>query len=237
MEIGVDEAGRGPLFGPVYSSAVILDSTKENHEFLGDSKKTTKRRRSIVSEWIKKESICWAVVAVPRTIIDSINIKRATLLSMELAIRKVASFLSDEELESTQILVDGIDFTGTSNFYKYDSTYNISTPILSLPLKSTAVIEGDALHPCISAASILAKVSRDTYIANLAEKYPMLHDNYSIGSNMGYGAKKHIDGLLLHGYTNLHRTTFLKCLNNKRENGVAFELDEQQEILIDGCRN
>lgn len=235
-QIGVDEAGRGPLFGPIYASAVILNPNKDIHIHLKDSKKMTKNRRNIVSEWIKQESICWSIAAIPKPIIDSINIKRATLLAMELSIRKISSFLNDSDQKETEILIDGIDFKNVSNFYNYENLLlndNVNLPNLLHPMKSTSVIQGDDKFPCISAASVLAKVSRDSYIENIVKEYPILNERYSLSSNMGYGTEKHMNGLKSHGYTNFHRSTFLKNININ-ETIPIFSINQPQSIHIEG---
>jgi ribonuclease HII len=198
LEIGVDEAGRGPLFGRVYSGAVILpkDDTFD-HSLMKDSKKFhSKKKITEVAEYIKTHAIAWGVGYCTEQTIDEINILQATQQSMHKAIRAALKGL---DTGNFNLLVDG-------NYFK-PYTHN-SSPT---PLPYTTVEGGDNTYTCIAAASILAKVARDDYIDELCSENPELEAHYGIASNKGYGAKRHIDGIKEHGITIWHRRSFGIC--------------------------
>ena len=179
MEYGIDEVGRGCLFGPVVSSCVSLPYDIELHPKLMDSKKLSPKNRIIVSEWIKENCIEYAIAESSVEEIDSINILQATMLSMHRCIEKL-------QHKPTKLLIDGNYFLN-----KTDIPYQ-------------TIIKGDSLIPSISAASIIAKVYRDSMMLELSKKY----DKWDIESNMGYGTKKHIEGIRGYGYSDMHRKTF-----------------------------
>ena len=220
LEVGVDEAGRGPLFGRVYCGAVILpkDDALFDHSLMKDSKKfTSKKKITEAAEYIKTHAISWGVAYSDENVIDNINILQATQRTMHLAIRdairdalsgattsdKTTSDKTTKDLEINKIhlLVDG-------NYFK---------PYLHGPDKvlvsSQTVEQGDNTYSSIAAASILAKVARDQYIDDLCAEHPTLSEYYAIDSNKGYGAKKHLDGIKAHGITQWHRRTFGICKN------------------------
>jgi ribonuclease HII len=198
LEIGVDEAGRGPLFGRVYSGAVILpkDNTFD-HSLMKDSKKFhSKKKIAEVAEYIKTNAIAWGVGYCTEQTIDDINILQATQQSMHKAI---TAALKKVDTSSVLLLVDG-------NYFK-PYTHN-SNPV---PVPYTTVEGGDNTYTSIAAASILAKVARDDYIDELCGENPELDAHYGIASNKGYGAKRHIDGIKEHGITVWHRRSFGIC--------------------------
>jgi ribonuclease HII len=198
LEIGVDEAGRGPLFGRVYSGAVILpkDDTFD-HSLMKDSKKFhSKKKITEVAEYIKTHAIAWGVGYCTEQTIDDINILQATQQSMHKAIRAALKGL---DTGSFNLLVDGNYFKP----YIHNTDPN--------PLPYTTVEGGDNTYTCIAAASILAKVARDDYIDELCRENPELEAHYGIASNKGYGAKRHIDGIKEHGITIWHRRSFGIC--------------------------
>ena len=212
LEVGVDEAGRGPLFGRVYCGAVILpkDDALFDHSLMKDSKKfTSKKKITEAAEYIKTHAISWGVAYSDENVIDNINILQATQRTMHLAIRDAirdATITSDKttsglEINKIHLLVDG-------NYFK---------PYLHGPDKvlvsSQTVEQGDNTYSSIAAASILAKVARDQYIDDLCAEHPTLSEYYAIDSNKGYGAKKHLDGIKAHGITQWHRRTFGICKN------------------------
>lgn len=173
--VGVDEAGRGPLAGPVVAAAVILCGG--GIEGLNDSKKLSARRRAALEGEIK--SRCrWGVGEASVAEIDRINILQATFLAMTRAVEALACDPDD-------ILVDG------NRLPRWRYT-------------ARAVVGGDALHPCISAASILAKEHRDRFMVAAATDYP----GFGWERNMGYGTAEHLAALRTHGPTPLHRTSF-----------------------------
>lgn len=180
LEAGCDEAGRGCLAGPVYAAAVILPKSF-NHPLLNDSKKMTEKHRQLLRSYIIEHSISWAVASVDNKTIDSINILKASILSMHKAISKlnpVPEFL----------LIDG---------NKFDSYNNI-------PHKT--IIKGDAIYSPIAAASVLAKTFRDNFMIQLDKKY----SNFNWKKNKGYPTKEHKKNIITYGLTKYHRQTFCK---------------------------
>lgn len=202
LEIGVDEAGRGPLFGRVYSGAVILpkDDTFD-HSLMKDSKKFhSKKKIAEVAQYIQTHALAWGVGYCTEQTIDDINILQATQQSMHKAI--AAALKNIGPFSSTlkpHLLIDG-------NYFK-PYTHNSD----HVPLPYTTVEGGDNTYTSIAAASILAKVARDDYIDELCSENPELEEHYGIASNKGYGAKRHIDGIKAHGITIWHRRSFGIC--------------------------
>ena len=194
LEVGIDEAGRGPLFGKVYTAAVILPPSDDfDHSSIKDSKKLTEKKRQELFEYIKNNAIDWYVSYKDETHIDENNILQSNIESMH-------DCLDNLLVKPDYILVDG-------NYFK---TYQHSDGDF---ISHETVVKGDDKYTSIAAASILAKVSRDNYIKNLCEKYPKLDEFYSISSNKGYGAKKHLDGIKKYGISPWHRKTFGICRN------------------------
>ena len=182
IKAGVDEAGRGPLAGPVVSAAVILNP-QHNLVDLNDSKKLSASKRKILSEQIKIHSVSWSIgIATPQEI-DELNILRASLLSMERAIKNLSEV-------PEKVIVDG----------QY-------TPEIDVPCE--AIIKGDSLEESIMAASILAKVERDKIMLELDKKYP----NYKFGQHKGYPTKIHMDALREFGPCIEHRQSFKPIKN------------------------
>ena len=174
---GVDEVGRGSLIGPVYAAAVILKKNV-NKNLLKDSKSLTKSKREILSKYIKENSI-WAVGKSSVEEIEQLNILQASLLAMERAIKKLKK-------KPMLVLIDGNKIPILEN-------YNLKS-----------VIKGDQKIPSISAASIIAKVTRDKMIANLGKKFK----GYYLEKNSGYGTKQHLKAIKNLGITSQHRKTF-----------------------------
>lgn len=179
---GVDEAGRGPLCGPVSIGAVILDP--ENPvEGLDDSKKLSEKKREALFPLIKEKALCFKVILVPPAEIDRVNILQATLWGMQRAVESLAT-------KPDLVLVDGN-----------------KPPQVEGPCR--AVVKGDSTSASIAAASILAKVSRDRYMAKLAEQYPA----YRLEKHKGYPTKEHYDILRTVGFQGdvltIYRRSFL----------------------------
>lgn len=174
---GVDEAGRGPLAGPVSVAAVILDPDKPISG-LDDSKKLTARRRELLFDSICELSLAWKIVHIDMTTIDRINILQATLLGMQQSVAGLG-------IKPAHVLVDGN-----------------RCPEFNIP--ATAIIGGDALEPAISAASILAKVSRDRYMLEQHLEWPA----YGFDKNKGYPTAMHRAALQKFGPCPLHRRSF-----------------------------
>jgi ribonuclease HII len=178
--IGVDEAGRGPLAGPVVAAACVLGP--EAPAGLDDSKKLSAKRRAVLEPQIKA-SCHWALGVVEADEIDRINIFAATMLAMTRAVAALA-------LEPDEVLIDG------------NMTPAGRHPDWCWPAR--AIVGGDALEPCISAASILAKEHRD----RLMREYARAHPHYGWQTNMGYGTAEHLAALREHGPSPLHRRSF-----------------------------
>mgnify|MGYP001439970096 FL=1 len=181
---GVDEVGRGSLIGPVYAAAVILNKTIDK-KLLKDSKSLNKSNREVLSKYIKKNSI-WAVGRASVSEIEKKNILQASLLAMKRAIKKLKK-------KPHIIFVDGNKLPKIRNYH----------------LKT--VIKGDQKIPSISAASIIAKVSRDKMITNLSKKFT----GYSWDQNFGYGTKQHLKAIKKLGITKHHRVTFSPIISCK----------------------
>lgn len=204
-EIGIDEAGRGPLFGRVYTAAVVLpkDTTLFDHSLMKDSKKfTSKKKINDVADYIRKNAIAYYVSYEDENTIDKINILQATFKSMHNSIKNVMIQKSDN-VKVDKLLVDG------NNFKPYTYIHNNRFDQLS----HVCIEGGDNKYTCIAAASILAKVERDKYIEDLCEKNPELNEKYGILNNKGYGTKKHIDGIKTFGISEFHRKTYGLCKN------------------------
>ena len=178
---GVDEAGAGPLAGRVYAAAVILPKGWDA-PYLNDSKKVTEKRREVLYDQITAEALAWSVAWADEKEIDEINILNARMLAME---RAVAGLSVRPDLA----LVDGN-----------------RAPNLDCPLET--VVKGDGKSASIAAASILAKVSRDRYMLEMAKEYPQ----YAFEKHKGYPTKLHYERLREHGPCPIHRLTFLKKL-------------------------
>lgn len=200
-EVGVDEAGRGPMFGRVYSAAVVLPKDDSfRHEWMKDSKRFhSKKRIEEVAAYIREHSTAWAVAYATEQEIDRINIRNATHKAMHEAIRQVLDKLPRN---STALLVDGNDFRP---FVRMSETDGLTQ------VPHTCVEKGDNTYTSIAAASILAKVSRDAYIEAACAADPTLDERYGLAKNKGYGTKQHLDGIRAHGITAFHRRTFGLC--------------------------
>ena len=212
MEIGIDEAGRGPLFGRVYAGAVVLPKDDSfDHSSMKDSKKFhSKKKIEDVAEYIKDNALAWAVEYEDEQTIDEINILQATQSAMHKAIKSVIeklvtnpSYSSDIDINNILLLVDG-------NYFKQYNALNKGKTRAD-PVKYVTIEGGDNKYTSIAAASILAKVERDNYIENLCIENPELAERYNIDSNKGYGAKKHMDGIEQYGITKWHRKSFGIC--------------------------
>lgn len=195
LEIGVDEAGRGPLIGRVYAGAVIWGSNTKDYELITDSKKLSAKKRAKALEWIYKNVKAWGVGWAEPAEIDQINILEATKKAMDRAIENLKGKINLDGQEIT-FLIDGTGwekkFTGQ---------------------KVKSIIKGDATYLSIAAASIIAKEHHDKYISDLCAEYPELDEKYDLVNNMGYGTKKHLNGLESHGNSEFHRKTFRPCCN------------------------
>lgn len=182
---GVDEAGRGPLAGPVCAAAVILP---KGHiiDGVNDSKKLSKKKREALFDVIKEQALSYSIALVDENIIDEINIREATKLAMKNAVEGL-------EIPADYVMVDG-------------------NMLPEISVDADYVIKGDAKSMSIAAASILAKVTRDRFMLEMAEKYP----NYQFEKHKGYGTKLHYEMLDAYGPSEIHRQTFLKSWYAKK---------------------
>lgn len=177
---GVDEAGRGPLAGPVCAAAVILPPDLEI-EGLNDSKKLTEKKRDALYDIITEKALAYGIAMATEQEIDEINILQATFLAMKRAVEQLS-------LRPSFVLVDG----------------NREPDLGDLPLKT--IVKGDSLSANIAAASILAKVTRDRYMVEMDARYPQ----YGFAVHKGYGTQKHYEALRQYDACPIHRRSFLK---------------------------
>jgi len=255
LEIGVDEAGRGPLFGRLYVAATILPkvidsigftdfeegskseifrrcdagASNENtnnaghevvgvrgfagkhcsqefrHDWMKDSKRFSSQKKiREVAEYIKSNAVAWTVRYAEADLIDEINIRQAVLRTMRECCRDLVERHPGEKV---RLLIDGNDFP----------PFTVLNPVTeSLEEVESHTIEGgDNLYTCIAAASILAKVARDDYIAEMCAEHPDLNEKYGIAKNKGYGTAEHMRGIKEHGITEWHRKSYGPCKNAK----------------------
>ncbi len=181
LEAGCDEAGRGPLAGPVYAAAVILPPDFR-HPLLNDSKQMTEKHRDELREVIEKEAVAWAIEAVLPEEIDTINILNASITGMQRAVLRLTP-------SPDFLLVDGNRFRPFGRWGRNDYR---------------TVVKGDATFAPIAAASVLAKTWRDQEMRRLAQEYPQ----YGWDRNMGYPTREHLDAIKQYGYTPYHRRSF-----------------------------
>ena len=196
LAVGLDEAGRGPLAGAVVAAAVIFPKNKSLEEMglqeLTDSKKLTEKKRERLFPIIQEQALAWSIAWADHSEIDAINILQASLLSMTRS-------LQDLPIIAEQILVDGNKLPRIPDAWQESEAY--------------AIVKGDLLVPVISAASVLAKVTRDHQLLELHEKYP----NYGFAQHKGYPTKAHLAMLVEHGPCPQHRRSFApvrKLLND-----------------------
>jgi len=205
IEIGVDEVGRGPLFGRVYVAAVILPKNDFDYHKLKDSKRfSSKKKIKEVSDYIKEKSIIWSIQYEDENVIDSVNILQATQQAMHKCIKDIMKNIKEKN-EDILLLIDG-------NYFKPLYQYNKELDKIE-EVSHVCIEKGDNTYCSIAAASILAKVARDEYISELCNEYPDLIEKYNIQSNKGYGSSIHLDGIKKYGITSWHRKTFGICKN------------------------
>ena len=190
LEVGLDEVGRGPLFGRVYVGACIFPPDGE-HLLIKDSKKLSERKRLLAADYIKENAIDYCVCWEDEKKVDEINILQASQLAMHKAVNKL-------DVRPDLILVDGTYFKP-----HFDNDGRI--------IPHVCIDGGDNKYISIAAASILAKVERDQYIYDLCDKYDNLDEFYGLRSNKGYGTAAHMNGIKAHGVTDWHRKSFRPC--------------------------
>ncbi|MDD3052299.1 MAG: ribonuclease HII, partial [Candidatus Cloacimonetes bacterium] len=174
---GVDEAGRGPLIGPVVIAAVILNG--QRIEGLNDSKMLTEKKREILFEIIMENALCWHIEIVPANVIDDLNILQATLQGMKICVNSLS-------VQPDICLFDGNVVPSGISYY------------------SRSVVKGDSFYASISAASVLAKVTRDRLLIEMDKKYPQ----YNLRKNKGYPTAEHLAAIEKHGITPEHRRSY-----------------------------
>jgi ribonuclease HII len=174
---GCDEVGRGPMFGPVVAAAVIL-APRCRLPGLNDSKKLSEKKRNELDIEIRENAVAWAIAAVDVETIDRINIRRASLLAMRMAVMQLA-------LSPDYLLIDGLD-------------------TIEWPCPQQAVIQGDGTSFSIAAASVLAKVYRDRLLVELDDQFP----GYGLASHKGYCSREHMEALARLGPTPMHRKSY-----------------------------
>ena len=195
LEIGIDEAGRGCLFGPVFVAGVIWldkDPNETKEYILKDSKKCSEKKRILLREYIEQNAKAYSVVRISEEEIDKTDILKATMKGMHQCVDEIRY-----QLEIDTILVDGNHF-------------DIYTDKDMNPIDHECIINGDNTYKSIAAASILAKTHRDEYILNLVKENPQL-SMYAIQNNKGYGTRDHMNAIRENGITQWHRKTFKPC--------------------------
>jgi ribonuclease HII len=196
LEVGLDEAGRGCLFGPVCIAGVIwLDEDPDESIEIKDSKKCSVKHLNKCYDYIIDKCISYSIHMMDHKTIDEDNILQSSLNGMHLCLDTIS-----ENIQFDTILVDG------NHFHTY---YNKESDEF---IPHRCVIKGDNIYKSIAAASILAKTYRDNYIIQLVKDNPEL-EKYDIQNNKGYGTKKHLDAIKQYGITKWHRTTFSPCKN------------------------
>ena len=195
LEIGLDEAGRGCLLGPVFTAGVILNDIKYNPPPypIKDSKKCSEKVRRELRKYIEENSIAYSVKMIDTVRIDKVNILNATMEGMEKCVDNITSVINVDRL-----LVDGNYFPTYMDKFTFEHIPHI------------CIQGGDDKYLNIAAASILAKEYRDEYIIKLCETNSIL-DNYDIRNNKGYGTKSHMEALKEYGPTIFHRKSFKPC--------------------------
>ena len=197
-QVGIDEAGRGPLLGRVYAAAVLLpEIIPPEFADIKDSKKfSSPKKLKRIAELIMSKCRGYGVGYATCTEVDSQNVRVATYTAMHRAITKLSAIVSPAHL-----IVDGNDF---KPYYVFDGDRLVGVP-------HTCVPQGDSYYMPVAAASIVAKYERDKYITNLVNQEPDLDRKYCLLKNKGYGTKEHLDGIREHGISEWHRKTFGIC--------------------------
>ena len=186
--VGLDEAGRGPLAGPVVASSVVISNINQVIPTVRDSKKMTEKQRNEAYVKIKDISHCYGIGIVGSRDIDSMGIQKAVLEAMKIALEVVETKLNSK---ADYIIADGLNILDISNY------------------KMKKITQGDLYHYSISAASVLAKVTRDRIMREYHIKYPI----YGFDTHVGYGTKKHMEAIKKYGICDIHRRSFKPISN------------------------
>ena len=204
---GIDEAGRGPLAGPVVAACVVLDK-KNDILYLNDSKKLSEKKRDLLFNEIKEKALAYGIGIIDNNIIDKINILEATHLAMKEALDNADKMYFDKYNKHIEVaLVDALK-------------------IKNVDIMQEPIIKGDAKSISIAAASIIAKVTRD----RLMLEYDALYPEYDFKKNKAYGTKFHMAKLREIGPTPIHRKTFIKFLNNENDNFNEIAVNDGGQI-------
>ena len=220
FEIGIDEAGRGPLFGRLYVAGVVLPKTGTlDPSFIRDSKTLSAKKRKEMSDYIKEHAIAYHIHFTEPNVIDKINIRQAVLKGMRESVlecrKNVLDYMAVKPPVSTVdisiydneffAMIDGDDFPPCM---LYEET-NGKSKYTEIPHET--FVGGDNRYMSIAAASILAKVARDEYVQELCKRHPPLVERYGMDTHMGYGTKKHLEGIVKYGISQYHRRTYGCC--------------------------
>lgn len=181
--VGIDEAGRGPLAGPVCAGAVVINSDTKLHPFVRDSKMMSERKREEIFEYIKESSVAYGICMIDSVIIDELGIQEAVKMAMEGALKQVEDMI---DCKADYLIVDGTNVSTISGYHM------------------EKIKSGDIKHYSISSASILAKVTRDRFMKEISKEYP----DYLFEKHVGYGTKQHIELLRKYGPCAIHRKSF-----------------------------
>jgi len=219
-ELCIDEAGRGCLFGRVYIACVVLPKNEEDFSGVDikDSKKfSSKTKLNEKADYIKKHAIAWHITYIESDVIDNINILKSVMNGMhdciqETMLKHQINIQNKTKMGDYMAVIDGNYFTP---YTRFDTEKE-----MICQLEHATVEKGDGKYMGIAAASILAKSARDNYVLELCEKYPDLVTMYGLDTNMGYGTKKHREGIDEFGITNYHRRSFGCCKQAKIETSI-----------------
>lgn len=209
--IGIDEVGRGALIGDVIVAAVCVD-IENQIEGIKDSKRLSEKKRNLLAKEIREKAIAFSIAGAPPSVIDKVNIKRATILSMQNALIQLLEKLKEKGITPDCVLVDA--------------------EVIETELECISLAKGDELCYSIGCASIVAKVYRDALCEKWDEDYP----GYNLKKHKGYGTKEHRESLVKLGPSPIHRTTFLKKMNNWKDASTYIGHegeDKAVEYLLD----
>ena len=209
-EIGIDEAGRGPLLGRVYIAAVVLpkDGSMDT-SLIRDSKKISKTKLGKLYDYNVEHALAYHITYIESAEIDIINIRMAVIKGMHTCAKEIIDQLDKKhipcikEKEKYCLMVDGNDFPPYTHLQTQEK------------ITHETFVKGDNAYANIAAASILAKVSRDNSIMELCRQFPMFDEMYGLKKNMGYGTKQHLDAINKYGITLFHRRTFGICKSSE----------------------
>jgi ribonuclease HII len=203
LYIGIDEVGRGPLFGRVYAAATLLPKDMDTSKIKDSKLIHSAKKRTTIASMIKANAVAWSIQYETEQAIDTINILQATQNAMHKCVTHMLKQIDVADHARIHLLIDGTYFRP---YVYYD---NEKKTFKELPY--TCIVKGDGSQPSIGAASIIAKVERDAYVDEMCDVHPYLDAYYGLRSNKGYGSKKHMDGIRAHGISAWHRTSFAPC--------------------------